>query len=63
MVRRNLLAQLPGQFYGPEGVAIDGDGNIVVADYSNHRIQKFSSTGKFIKAIEGKGGKGPQHFN
>ena len=26
------------------GVAVDGSGNIYVADVSNHRIQKFSAT-------------------
>jgi hypothetical protein len=27
-------------------VAVDGHGNLVVADYTNHRIQKLSSAGE-----------------
>ena len=46
-----------------ERVAIDGDGNIIVADYDNHRIQKFSFTGKFIIKVIGTCGNGPQQFN
>ena len=30
-----------GDFKCPRGVAVDGEGNIFVADCSNHRIQKF----------------------
>jgi len=37
-----------GQFNSPAGVAVDSSGNVYVADYSNHRIQKFSSTGTFL---------------
>lgn len=29
----------PGQFLRPQGVAIDGEGNIIVADSRNNRIQ------------------------
>ena len=39
---------LPGQFLYPCGVAVDSKGNILVADVSNHRIQKFTAEGKFI---------------
>jgi tripartite motif-containing protein 71 len=35
-------------FTGPTGIAIDKDGNVYVADFSNDRIQKFSSDGTFI---------------
>jgi DNA-binding beta-propeller fold protein YncE len=38
-----------GQFHEPWGVAVDGQGHIYVADTWNHRIQKFSSEGKFLK--------------
>ncbi len=35
-------------FKYPSGVAVDSYGNVYVADTNNNRIQKFSSTGKFI---------------
>ncbi len=38
----------PGQFLEPQGVAVDGSGNIFVADSVNHRIQKFDSNGDFL---------------
>ena len=43
-----------GQFNLPWGVAVDDDDNIVVADHNNDRVQKFTSDGKFIKAVEKK---------
>lgn len=36
----------PGLFDDPRGIAVDGEGNIYVADYSDGRIQKFSSSGE-----------------
>lgn len=33
------------QFYYPEGVAVDNNGNLFVADGGNHRIRKISSNG------------------
>ncbi len=38
-----------GTFNEPWDVAIGPDGSIYVADTFNHRIQKFSATGRFIK--------------
>jgi DNA-binding beta-propeller fold protein YncE len=38
-----------GTFNEPWDVAVAEDGSFFVADTFNHRIQKFSSTGKFIK--------------
>lgn len=38
-----------GELYHPYDVAVDGAGNIYVADYYNGRIQKFSRSGSFIK--------------
>jgi DNA-binding beta-propeller fold protein YncE len=32
-----------GRFNGPTGVAIASDNSILVADWGNHRIQKFSA--------------------
>ena len=38
----------PGTFNEPRGIAIDGDGNIYVADSHHYRIQKFAPTGTFL---------------
>ncbi len=40
-----------GQFDGPRDLTIDENGNIYVADHSNGRVQKFTSSGNFIKAV------------
>ena len=40
-----------GQFHsdrGPRGVAVDGSGNVYVADRRNNRIQKFDASGAFL---------------
>ncbi len=37
-----------GQFNVPSGVAVDGSGDIYVADTGNRRIQKFDPDGNFI---------------
>ncbi len=38
-----------GTFNQPWGIAIDQDGYVYVADTWNHRIQKFTMDGKFVK--------------
>ena len=38
----------PGQFDYPGGIAVDGSGNVYVADTDNHRVQKFTSDGTFL---------------
>ena len=40
-----------GQFMSPSGVAVDADGNILVA--SHFFVQKFSPTGKFLQQVGG----------
>ncbi len=44
-----------GQFDSPTGIAVDANGNILVADTNNGRIQKFSPTGTFLSIIGSKG--------
>jgi hypothetical protein len=44
-----------GTFESPQGVATDVQGNIWVSDYLNNRIEKFSSSGTFLKACGSKG--------
>ena len=51
-----------GQFYYPCAVAVDGGGNVLVADGKNHRIQKFTPEGKYITGV-GKHGTNPLEFD
>jgi DNA-binding beta-propeller fold protein YncE len=44
-----------GEFDSPTGIAVDGNGNILVADTNNGRIEKFSPTGTFLSIIGTKG--------
>jgi ABC-type Fe3+ transport system permease subunit/streptogramin lyase len=47
----------PGQFNRAEGLGIDAQGRLYVADSCNHRIQVFSPEGRFLRAY-GKAGDG-----
>jgi tripartite motif-containing protein 71 len=42
-----------GQLNSPRDVAIDGSGNIYVADAGNSRVEKFDSNGNFVWASPG----------
>jgi ABC-type Fe3+ transport system permease subunit/DNA-binding beta-propeller fold protein YncE len=48
----------PGQFRRAEGVGVDSNDNLFVADSCNHRVEVFSRDGKFIRE-HGKAGAGP----
>jgi sugar lactone lactonase YvrE len=50
-----------GQLKKPAGIAVDSEGNIWVVDTGNDRIEKFSSSGTFLKAY-GKEGTGHLQF-
>lgn len=39
------------QFDSPTGIAIDANGNVLVADTNNGRIEKFSPNGTFVASI------------
>ena len=41
-----------GQFSSPRGMSTDGKGNILVADYSNKRVQVFKEDGTFVQVIQ-----------
>jgi len=45
------------RFYAPNGVAIDTEGNLYVADYNNHRIRKISPEG-VVSTFAGSGERG-----
>jgi len=51
-----------GTFNEPWGVAVGPNGNVYVADTWNHRIQEFTSDGKFIRMWGTGPGLGPQSF-
>src|SRR6266705_151076 len=44
-----------GEFDSPTGIAVDANGNVLVADTNNERIEKFSPTGAFLSIIGTKG--------
>jgi NHL repeat len=50
-----------GQFDQAEGVAVDGSGNVYVADTLNWRIQRFDSSGNYVSQWGGFGN-GPGKF-
>jgi len=47
--------QQPWYFSATESIAVDGKGNIFVADLGNHRIQKFTASGRFVTQWGAKG--------
>jgi len=44
-----------GEFDSPVGIAVDRNGNLLVSDTNNGRIEKFSPTGTFLDIIGTKG--------
>ena len=40
-----------GQVSEPEGIAVDADGDVYVADYGNNRVDKFAADGSFLSAF------------
>jgi ABC-type Fe3+ transport system permease subunit len=56
------LGDGPGEFSRAEGLGIDAQDRIYVADSCNHRIQIFTGDGKFLRA-HGKAGSGVGEFS
>lgn len=52
-----------GDLCRPWGVCCSREGNIIVADRSNHRIQIFSQEGKFLSKFGQHGKKDPGYFD
>jgi len=48
----------PGEFNRPEGICVDGQDRLYVADSCNHRIQVFGPDGTFLREF-GKAGRQP----
>jgi DNA-binding beta-propeller fold protein YncE len=44
-----------GQLDSPTGIAVDGSGNVLIADTGNGRVEKFSATGALLSIIGTKG--------
>jgi DNA-binding beta-propeller fold protein YncE len=44
-----------GLFQEPTGIAVDSDGNVLVADRGAHEVQKFDPDGRFIQRFGGYG--------
>jgi tripartite motif-containing protein 71 len=49
--RAGLQGSGNGEFYVPEGIAVDSKGNIFVADRGNHRVQEFNSSITWLRNI------------
>lgn len=46
-----LGGDAPGWLDLPQDVAVDGEGNVAVADFHNERIQRFDGQGKFLGVL------------
>lgn len=60
----NQTPPAPNTFNDPWGIAVDGQGNVYVADTWNHRVQKFDGQGNFLLqwGVAGLIEEGPEHF-
>ena len=58
----NIFGPFNGWFATVTGVTVDQKGNVFVADFYNHRIQKFAADGTFLASFGAKGS-GPGQFS
>jgi len=59
---RGIQGKARGMFQEPRSLAIAPDGSIYVADFRNHRVQKFDASGKW-ETMWGTTGNEPGEFN
>lgn len=59
--REGVAGSGAGQFDEPNGIAVDGDGNVYVAENNNHRVQEFNAEGEFVLMFGSGVDKGPNH--
>ena len=52
---KGQLGVQAGGFYGPRGVAVAPNGNVLVTDTGNKRVQVFDSKGRFVSMFGGDG--------
>ncbi|NIN67866.1 MAG: PQQ-binding-like beta-propeller repeat protein [Anaerolineae bacterium] len=50
-----------GEFINPQGLALDGEGNLYVADTGNSRVQVFDAEGNFFMTIADQRFTGPRY--
>jgi DNA-binding beta-propeller fold protein YncE len=50
-----------GTLGNPQGIAVDSEGNVYVAESASRRVQKFDSKGNFLLMFGGEVDKGPNH--
>ena len=62
LTKWGTLGAVDGELNSPSGVAVDGSGNVYVADTANHRVHKFTSTGTFVRRW-GTNGSGDGQFS
>jgi len=58
----NIFGPFNGWFATVTGIALDDEGNVLVADFYNNRIQKFAADGAFLTTF-GEPGSGPGQFS
>ena len=52
-----------GQFELPQGVSVAPDGTVYVSDTGNHRVQKFTTTGRYLTQWGSSKGSGDDQFS
>jgi len=43
-----MACSSPGELDMPWGITVDNNGDVYVADWNNHRVQKFTADGNFV---------------